>query len=170
MSAPAPALSTAVPAVESKRPFLVVIRLADSSAVAAYVSFAFALAMAFFPVSFPALIAQNWLNGRLVPVLALGTCLLNAISYLRGSHMLSRKPGLIASAVLACFTVLTVVGFSVIETTVVTPWLAGLANPQAYAIEVLAHTYFTMIAALFIPFLAVRFLQGIRLSQPDHAQ
>ena len=57
---------------------------------------------------------------------------------------------------------LTVVGFSVIETTVVTPWLAGLANPQAFTVEeILAHTYFTLVAALFVPFLAVRFLQSL---------
>lgn len=159
MSAPAPALD--------QRPGpIIVVRLSDSSGVAACVSFAFALALALFPVSFPGVISKNWFNGHLVLTLALVCCLLNAVSYLRVAHMLSRKPGLLASAALGFFTVVTVVGLSAMETTVVAAWIAGLPNPQPYTTEeILAHTYFTLISALFFPFLAVRLLQNFRLGR-----
>jgi hypothetical protein len=156
MSAPAPALG------QSPRP-IVVVRLSDPSVLAAYVSFAFAFALALFPVSFPGVISKNWFNGHLVLTLALVCCLLNAVSYLRVAHMLSRKPGLLASAALGFFTVVTVVGLSAIETTVVAAWIPGLPNPQLYTTEeILAHTYFTLISALFFPFLAVRLLQNFK--------
>ena len=162
MSAPAPALD---PTPEP----IVVIRLSDSAALAAYVSFAFAIALALFPASFPAVISKNWLNGHLVLILALCSCLLNAVSYLRVAHMVSRKPGLLASAALGFFTVVTVVGLTVIETKVIGSWIIGLPNPQPRLTEeILAHTYFTLMSSLFFPFLAVRFLQRFKFSQTSN--
>jgi hypothetical protein len=154
MSAPAPALG------QSPRP-IVVVRLSDPSVLAAYVSFAFAFALVLFPVSFPGVISRNWFNGHLVLTLALLSCLLNAVSYLRVAHIRSRRPGLLAPAALGFFTVVTVVGLTAIETKVLVPWIIGLPNPQPHITEeILAHTYFTLMSALFLPFLAVRFLQN----------
>jgi hypothetical protein len=156
--------AAAAPAFAPRPDTVVVVRLADCCSVAAYVSFAFALGLAFFPVSFPSLITKNWFDGHLVLTLALGSCFLNAVSYLRVAYMLARKPGLLASAALGFFTVLTVVGLAAIEAKVVSPWIVGLANPQAHvAEEILAHTYFTLMSALFLPFLTVRLFQSARL-------
>jgi hypothetical protein len=162
-------MSAPAPAIDPKSQPIVVVRLSDPAALAAYVSFAFAFALALFPASFPAVVSKNWLNGHLILTLALGSCLLNAVSYLRVAHIVSRRPGLLASAALGFFTVLTVVGLTVIETKVLGPWIIGLPNPQPHVTEeILAHTYFTLMSALFFPFLAVRFLQSFRLSHTSN--
>jgi hypothetical protein len=156
MSAPAPAL-------EQKPQRIVMVRLSDPAAAAACLSLAFAAALALFPVSFPRMISDNWFNGHLVLALAVVSCVLNAISYLRVAHILSRKPDLMAAALLGIFTVSIVVGLSAIESGVLASWIAGLPNPQAYTTEeILAHTYFTLMLALFLPFLAVRFIHNFK--------
>ena len=155
MSAPALALAP-------KPQPIVIVRLSDPALSAACLSLVFAAAVVLLPVWFPQIIAATWFKGQLTPVLALITCLLNAGSYIRVAYIRSRKPGILAPALLGLLTVSIVVGLTAIESRVIGASIAGLADPQARVVEeILAHTYCTLMFALFIPFLGVRFCQNL---------
>ncbi len=161
MSAPAPALA-------AKQRRVVVVRLADAAESVTVVSVAFGLALVLFPVAFPHMIVKSWEQGNLLPVMVLFTLLLDAFLYLRVAHLLSSKPGMLAAACLGSLPVLIVGGLSLVLQSAVSHTLsADLPNLQArVAEEILAHTYLSLVAGVFLPFLFVRLIQQVKV--PDH--
>lgn len=156
MSAPAPAL---VPAPAR----VVRIRLADPALAAANLSLVFAVLLVCFPVSFPRMIVENWLQGRLTLLLAVLSCSLNGALYLWVAHLRRAKLGFLTSAFLGSMTVVTVLGSSVLQTAALAGELKSMPNPQACADEmVVANTYFALIAGVFLPYLLIRFAQNLR--------
>lgn len=151
MSAPAPAL-----AKEPRR--TVATRLADPAAMLAYVSFMFGLLLVFFPVSFPHMIIHNWQNARLTPIMILFTVSLNLGLYLKVTYQRSAKPGMLDSACLGSVPVLVLAGFKLLLQVTIAHALSGdIRNASARADEeILAQTYFALIAAIFAPFLLIR--------------
>jgi hypothetical protein len=150
MSAAAPALA------KGRRPLAM--RLADPAATLAYVSFLFGLLLVLFPVSFPRLIVENWQHARLTPLMILFTVSLNLGLYLSVAHRRSAKPGMIASACLGSVPVFLLAGLNFVLQATIAHTLAGnIPNASARIDEeILAHTYFAMIAAIFAPFLVIR--------------
>jgi acyl dehydratase len=139
------------------------IRLSDPAAAAAYASVVFAVLVLIFPASFPRMLADGWFTGRLTPALIVIAGLMNAGIYLRVAHLRSAKPGLVGSAVLGVLTALTLAGLMLLESQVVRAQISYASNPQAYVTEeILAHTYFGLISGLFIPYLFLRFAQGLK--------
>ena len=161
MSASAPALA------KQSRPALAM-RLADPAATLAYVSFIFGLLLVVFPVSFPRIIVQNWQNARLTPIMILFTVSLNLGLYLSVAHQRSSKPGILAAACLGSVPVFLLAGLNFLLQATIAHTLSG-SIPNALARvdeEILAHTYFTLIAAIFGPFLLIRLGQQFRKSNP----
>ncbi len=154
MSAPAPALAKAPHRT-------VTVRLADPAAAVAYLSVAFALGMVFSPVSFPGIIVRAWQQGRLMPAMMVFTLLLDAALYLRVAHLLSTKPRLLVAAGLGSLPIFIIVGLRILFETAVSHALVGYFSNASdrVAEEILAHTYFTMVAAVFLPFLLIRLMQ-----------
>jgi hypothetical protein len=151
MSASAPAL-----AKEPRR--TVAMRLADPAAMLAYVSFIFGLLLVFFPVSFPLLIIHNWQNARLTPILILFTVSLNLGLYLKVTYQRSAKPGMLASACLGSVPVFVLAALNLLLQATIAHTLSGdIRNaPARVDEEILAQTYFALIAAIFAPFLLIR--------------
>ena len=143
-----------------------VIRLADSAALVAYVSTAFALGLLFFPVSFPGALVRSSQEGRLTPALMAFTLILDTALYLRVAHRLALKPRLLVAACLGCLPIFIVVGLSVAFESSVSEVAVNYSNASArIAEEILAHTYFTIGAAIFLPFLLIRLVQQF-ISRP----
>ena len=154
MSAPAPALAN------GKRR-IAVVRLADPAVAVAWVSVVFGLLLVFLPVSFPHTIIQNWENGRLTPVMVLFTVLLDLAIYLRIVHKLVAKPSVLASISLGLLPPMITVGLSfLLQWAIATEFSGYITNVQARVQEeVVFHTYFALVSAVFVPFLLVRLIQ-----------
>jgi hypothetical protein len=142
-------------------------RLADPAAMLAYVSLSFGLLLVLFPVSFPRLIVQNWQNSYLTPIMILFSVSLNLGLYLSVTHRRSAKPGLVASACLGSVPVFVLAGLNFVLQASIAHTLSGdLPNGLAHVNEeILAHTYFALIAAIFAPFLLIRL--GQQFSKTD---
>ena len=152
--------TAAVLAKENAPAMSLVIRLSDAAALVAFVSTAFALGMLSLPVSFPAAIVRSSQEGRLTPALIVFTLFLDAGLYLRVAHRLSIKPRLLMAACLGCLPIFIVVGLSVAFEGSVSDIAVNYPNASArIAEEILAHTYFTIVAAIFLPFLLIRLVQ-----------
>jgi hypothetical protein len=158
MSAPALALATAKP----RR--IVVVRLADSAEAIGLLSLAYAALLAISPVSFPNFVVTSWERGQLLPALMIFTFLLDTALYLRVAHRLSAKPGILAAACLGSLPLIVVGAASVLLQKAVKYTLTSdLPNLHArVGEEVLAHTYFALVAGVFLPFLAIRLLQQFK--------
>jgi hypothetical protein len=161
MSAPAPAMAK----VERR---IVIVRLADASIAVAYISLIFGLLLVVFPVSFPRLIIKGWQNGNLILEVTALALLIDACLYFRIAFRLSARPTVLAAACLGALPVMVVVGLSFLLHGAIALTLAeGLANLQArVGEEILAHTYFGLVSAVFLPFLAIRLLQQFRAANP----
>jgi len=161
MSAPAPALA--------KEPIrTVAMRLADPARTLAYVSLVFGLLLVVLPVSFPRVIVENWENGRLTPIMILFTVSLNLGLYLKVAHRRSAKPGKLASACLGSVPVFLLAGLNLLLQATIAHTLSGNISNASARIdeEILAHTYFELIAAIFGPFLLIRLGQQFRKAEP----
>ena len=161
MSASAPALAS-----EPRSKFKM--RLADPALMLAYVSLIFALLLVFFPVSFPQIVVRNWQNSHLTGAMILVSVSLNLGLYLRAAHLRSGKPGILASACLGGVPVFVVVGLNLLLQTTIAHTLSGYTPNAAVRVneEILAHTYFGLIAAIFSPFLVIRLAQQFHKTSP----
>ena len=161
MSAPAPSLAKqSVPALA--------MRLADPAVTLACVSLIFGLLLVVFPVSFPRMIVQNWQNARLTPIMILFTVSLNLGLYLGVAHQRSSRPGILASACLGSVPVFLLAGLNFLLQATIAHTLS-LDIPNAFARvdeEIIAHTYFALIASMFGPFLLIRLGQQFRNTNP----
>jgi hypothetical protein len=159
LSASAPALS-----LTQASPATLTVRLADPAAAVAYVSLAFALALIFFPVSFPALIVRTSQQGRLIPAIIVFSLLLDAALYIRVAPLLSIKPRLLVASFLGSLPIFIVVGLGVSFENAISQALVEYPyNVSArIAEEILAHTYFTLVSAIFLPFLLIRLVQQFK--------
>lgn len=157
MSVPAPALA------KPPRP-TVVVRLASASSGAAYLSMAFGLLLIFFPVSFPRLIVHSWQNGRLIVAMIVLTLAIDTYLYLHVAFMRSGPPSFLVSVCLGSMPLIIVVGLSFLLQNVVTQTLSvDLPHVPARADgEILADTYLSLVAAVFLPFLAIRFFHQLK--------
>jgi hypothetical protein len=154
MSAPAQALAKG-----PRR--IVTMRLSDPAATLAYLSLLFSALLIVFPISFPRIIVQSWQNARLMPTMILFVVFLNVGIYLRAAHVRSAKPGIIAASCLGCVPVLVLVGLNFWLQATIADTLSGYIPNAAARVdeEILAHTYFALVAAIFTPFLIIRFGQ-----------
>jgi hypothetical protein len=153
--------SAAAPALAKTPRRTVAMRLADPAVMLAYVSLIFGLLLVFFPTSFPRIIIQNWQDASFMPAMILFTVSLNLGLYLRVTHQRSAKPGIIASACLGSVPVFILVGFNKFVLLTIAYTLSG-HTPSVLAQvneEILALTYFAIVAAIFFPFLLIRFAQ-----------
>jgi len=157
MSAPAVALA-------ARQSRIVVVRLADSAEDIGTLSLIYGALLVIYPVTFPNLIVKSWERGELLPIMMLFTFLLDTALYLRIAQRLSAKPGMMAAACLGSLPLLVVGGASFIlqkavKYTLTSEW------PNLHARvgeEILAHTYLALVAAVFLPFLAIRLLQQFK--------
>jgi hypothetical protein len=150
MSAPAPGLAAA------SKP-TVKVRLGDSANAATCISLIFSLLLVVLPTSFPNVIMENWFNGRLTAGVLLFALLFNCILYMRIARQRCAKTAPLAFLTLTLVTALTVIGFSLVlpASVLMTHW-----RTQARVREdVLALVYFAVLAAVFFPFLIMRFTQ-----------
>lgn len=151
-------MSASAPALAKQLRSTVAMRLADPAAMLAYVSFIFGLLLVFFPVSFPSIVLQNWRNARLTPIMILFTVSLNLGLYLKVTYQRSAKPGILASACLGSAPVFVLAGLNLLLQATIAHTLSGdIRNaPGRVDEEILAQTYFALIAAIFAPFLLIR--------------
>jgi hypothetical protein len=151
-------MSAAAPALTKEPRRTVAMRLADPAAMLAYVSLSFGLGLVLFPVSFPMMIVRNWQDAYLTPLMILFTVSLNLGLYLRVTYRRSAKPGILASACLGSVPVFVLAGLNLLLQTTISHTLSGdLPNALARVDEeILAHTFFALIAAIFAPFLLIR--------------
>jgi len=159
-------MSAAAPALAKAQPRTLAMRLADPAATLAYVSLVFGLLLVLFPVSFPRVIIENWQNARLTPIMILFTVSLNLGLYLSVAHQRSAKPGIFAAACLGSVPVFLLAGLNFVLQATIAHTFSG-NSPNASALvdeEILAHTYFAMIAAIFAPFLIIRLAQQLKKS------
>ncbi len=139
-------------------------RLADPAAMLAYVSLLFGLLLVLFPVSFPRIIIRSWQEAYLTPILIFFTVSLNLGLYLRVTYQRSAKPGIVASACLGSIPVFVLAGLNFVLQATIAHTLSGdVPNGLARVNEeILAQTYFALIAAVFAPFLLIRLGQQFR--------
>jgi hypothetical protein len=157
VSSPAPALAKA-------KGRTVTVRLADSGIAIAWLSLLFGLLLVFFPVSFPLLLVDCWQSGNLIPGVMVFALSLDAGIYVRAAYLLSAKPTVLAAACLGSLPIIVVVGLSFLLHGAIAHTLSeGLPNLQArVGEEILAHTYFGLVSAVFLPFLVIRLLQQVK--------
>jgi len=96
------------------------------------------------------------------------TVSLNLGLYLGVAHQRSAKPGILASACLGSAPVFLLAGLNFLLHADIAHTLSGNI-PNALARvdeEILAHTYFALIAAIFGPFLLIRLGQQFRNTNP----
>ena len=150
--------SATAPALAKEPRRTVAMRLADPAIMLANVSFAFGLLLIVFPRSFPRIILENWQNARLTPLMILFTVSLNLGLYLSVAHRRSSRPGIVASACLGSVPVFVLAALNLVLQATITHTLAGsISNaPAQVDEEILAQTYFALIAAIFAPFLLIR--------------
>lgn len=141
-------------------------RLADPAIMLANVSLIFGLFLILFPTAFPRIVIENWENARLTPILIFLTVSLNLGLYLRVAHRRAAKPGIMASACLGSVPVIVLAGLNLLlQRTILQTFSGDLTNaPARVNEEILTHTYFAVIAAIFAPFLIIRLAQQIRKS------
>ena len=158
--------SAAAPALAQQARPTVAMRLADPAIMLANVSLVFGLLLIVFPTSFPHIIINNWQNARLTPILIFLTVSLNLGLYLRVAHRRAAKPGIMASACLGSVPVVVLAGLNLLlQRTILQTFSGDFANASGRVNEeILAHTYFAVIAAIFAPFLIIRLAQQIRKS------
>jgi hypothetical protein len=151
-------MSAAAPALTKEPRRTVAMRLADPAAMLAYVALSFGLGLVLFPVSFPMMIVRNWQDAYLTPLMILFTVSLNLGLYLRVTYRRSAKPGILASACLGSVPVFVLAGLNLLLQTTISHTLSGdLPNALARVDEeILSHTFFALIAAIFAPFLLIR--------------
>ncbi|HZQ94398.1 MAG TPA: hypothetical protein VFA67_05265 [Candidatus Sulfotelmatobacter sp.] len=157
-------MSAAAPALAATQRRIVVVRLADSAQAIGVLSLAYASMLVIFPVWFPSLIVRSWERGQLLPAMMIFAFLLDTSLYLRVAQRLSAKPGMLAAACLGSLPLLVVGGSSVLLQRSVKYALSS-DLPNLHAVvgeEILAHTYLGFVAAVFLPFLAIRLLQQFR--------
>jgi hypothetical protein len=162
MSAPASAL--AAPAAAKVQRRIVVVRLADVAEAVAVLSLGFGLLLIFFPVSFPKILVHSWEHGQLTLFMMGFTFLLDTFLYLRVAHLMSARPGAVGAACLGALPLLIVAGLSFLLQAAVAQTLSiDLPNLQGrIGEEILAQTYLALVAAVFLPFMLIRVLQGFK--------
>jgi hypothetical protein len=156
--------SAAAPALAKEPRHTVAMRLADPAIMLSNVSLIFGLLLIVFPTSFPHVILENWQNGRLTPILIFLTVSLNLGLYLRVAHRRAAKPGIMASACLGSVPVIVLAGLNfLLQRTIIQTFIGDISNASGRVNEeILAHTYFALIAGIFAPFLIIRLAQQIR--------
>lgn len=157
-------MSAAAPALAKEQSRTLAMRLADPAGTLACVSLIFGLLLVIFPVGFPRVIIENWQNARLTPVMILFTVSLNLGLYLSVAHRRSAKPGILAAACLGSMPVILLAGLNFLLQATIAHTLSGnIANASALVHEeILTHTFFALIAAIFGPFLVIRLAQQFR--------
>jgi|ERR1700722_207427 hypothetical protein len=160
MSAPTLALAE----VQQRK---VIVRLADPAVAAAYISVAFGLLLVFFPVWFPRMIVRNWWNGRLTIAMVVFTLLFDSAIYIRVAHLLSAKLEILAPACLGSLPIMIVVGLSSLLQSAISLTLSGyLPNIEArISEEIVTHTYFALVSAVFLPFVVIRLLEQFKTTK-----
>jgi hypothetical protein len=150
MSAPAPALA--------KQERTVVVRLGDAAAAVSCLSVAFILALVLFPTAFPQVIMDAWHRGRLTPAMMMLALVVDAALYIRVARLLSTKPRLLIAGGLGLVPIFIVFGLSMLFESTASRALVGYATNASARVgeELLAQAYFTIVAAIFLPFLAIR--------------
>jgi len=159
--------SAAAPALAKEARHTVAMRLADPAIMLGYVSLMFAVLLILFPSSFPSIIIANWQNARLTPILILFTVSLNLALYLRVAHQRAARPGIFASACLGSVPVIVLALLNLLlQTTIAQTFAGDMTNATSRVNEeILTHTYFAIIAAIFAPFLIIRLAQQFRKSE-----
>lgn len=157
-------MSAAAPALAKEQPHTLAMRLADPALALACVSLTFGLLVVLFPVSFPGIIINCWQRGRLTPIMILFTVSVNLAIYLSVAHQRSAKPGMLASACLGSIPVFLLAGLNFVLQASISHTLVGntLNVSDQVSEEILAHTYFALIASIFGPFLIIRLAQQFR--------
>jgi hypothetical protein len=160
MSAPAPALAKAPQRI-------VTVRLADAALAVSYLSLGFGFLLVFFPVSFPRIIQNSWLNGHLTVAMMVITLSIDVCLYVRIAYRLSAKPTVLAAVCLGSLPMVVTVGLSFCLQGAIAYTLSGdLPNLQArVGEEILAHTYLELVSGVFLPFLALRLLQQFKAAK-----
>jgi hypothetical protein len=94
------------------------------------------------------------------------TLLVDAVLYMRVAQLISSRPRLLVAAFLGSLPIFIVIGLSVPFENAISHALAGYSSNVSARVaeEILAHTYFTTVSAIFLPFLL------IRLAQPFNAK
>ena len=139
---------------------IVKVRLADAAVAGGWVSLIFSLLLVAFPASFPEVIVESWFDGRLTTGMLLFALLFNCARYARIARLRSAKTDPLAFLAIGLGTAITVICFSLIFPAIALMTLPGL-DVRAYE-EVLALAYFAVVAAVFFPFLVIRFTQDLR--------
>lgn len=157
-------MTAAAPALAAVQRRIVVVRLADVAKAVTALSFLFGLLLVVFPISFPRMIVSSWQGGRLMAVMMTFTFLLDTFLYLRVAYMQSAKPRPLAAACLGSLPLLVVGGLSLLLQSAVSHTIAwDMPNLQArIGEEILAHTYLSLVSAVFLPFLVIRLLQQFK--------
>lgn len=157
-------MTAAAPALAAVQRRIVVVRLADVAKAVTALSFLFGLLLVVFPISFPHMIVSSWQGGRLMAVMMTFTFLLDTFLYLRVAYMQSAKPRPLAAACLGSLPLLVVGGLSLLLQSAVSHTIAwDMPNLQArIGEEILAHTYLSLVSAVFLPFLVIRLLQQFK--------
>ncbi len=160
-------MSAAATALAKEPRRTVAMRLADPAAMLGYVSLMFALLLVLFPVSFPHVIIQNWQSARLTPIMILFTVSLNLGLYLTITYQRSARPGVVASACLGSVPVFVLAILNlVLQATITHTFSGNIPNaPARVDEEILAQTYFALVAAIFAPFLLIRLGQQFYKSE-----
>jgi uncharacterized protein (DUF2062 family) len=160
-------VSAPTPALAETQQHKVIVRLADPAVATAYVSVAFGLLLIFFPVSFPRIIVQNWWTGHLTIAMVVFTLLFDSVLYLRVAHLLSAKLEILAPACLGALPIMIVVGLSTLLQAAISLMLSGyLPNLEArISEEIVTHTYFELVSAIFIPFVVIRLLDQFKTTR-----
>jgi len=156
--------SASAPALAKEPRRTLAMRLADPAGTLAYLSLIYGLLLVSFPMAFPRTIVASWQNASLTPVMILLTVSVNLGLYLTVAHRRSARPGMVASACLGSAPVFVLAGLNFVLQATISHTLAG-SQPNALARvneEILAHTYFALIAAIFGPFLLIRLGQQFK--------
>jgi hypothetical protein len=156
--------SASAPALAKELRRTLAMRLADPAGTLAYLSLIFGLLLVSCPRAFPRMIVASWQNASLTPIMILFTVSVNLGLYLTVAHRRSAKPGIIASACLGSTPVLVLASLNFVLQATISHTVSGnLPNALARVNEeIVAHTYFALIAAIFGPFLLIRLGQQLK--------
>lgn len=103
---------------------------------------------------------EGWFDGRLSAGMLLFALLFNCARYARIARLRSAKTDPLAFLAIGLGTAITVICFDLIFPAIALMTLSRL-HARAYE-EVLALAYFAVVAAVFFPFLVIRFTQDLR--------
>jgi membrane protein YdbS with pleckstrin-like domain len=100
---------------------------------------------------------ENWFNGHLTAALLVFALLFNCVLYMRIARQRGAKADRLAFLALGVVTAVTVIGcsFMLPATVLMRHWREEARVHE----EVLALVYFATLAAVFFPFLVIRFTQ-----------